>query len=208
MYARLLATVCLLNVGAVAETSGRWIEGSDDVDVYLRSPNVISRSAAEAMRKETGALMRAGGYRVQWLDAPREVTAGFLIVLELEGRCDALAPTPVGLPVRRLASTAVDNGLVLPFINLDCAALQRFLGIPLRSKPKADAEFLYGRALGRLLAHELYHVVGQTAGHTRTGVTRPAVSVSDLISDQCSFGQEALFRLRRIQDPPKLARAE
>ncbi len=54
---------------------------------------------------------------------------------------------------------------------------------------------MYGRALGRLLAHERYHVVGKTRDHTSAGVTRAAVSVSDLISDQFKFGKEALSKL-------------
>lgn len=195
MYARLLlAPVCLLTVGAVAAPSQGLIEGSNQIFVYMRQGTGVSGDVLEALQRETEALMESGGFHVQWLDEPREVAAA-LVVVHLEGRC---SPWPVAViqPAgQRLASTSLANGRILPFVNVDCAALRQFLARALRSTVKPDPQFLYGRALGRLLAHELYHVVGQTSDHTRSGVTRAAVSVSDLISDQFKFGKEALSKL-------------
>ena len=81
----------------------------------------------------------------------------------------------------------------MPFVKVNCTALQWFLTSALGSK--SNPQFFYGRALGRLVAHELYHVAGHTIDHTRIGVTKAAVSVGDLISEQFTFGKAALGKL-------------
>jgi hypothetical protein len=195
MYARLLAPVCLLTVGVFAALSEGIIEGSNQIFVYLGRGTRVSGDVLEAMQRETEALMELSGFGVQWLDEPHEVTAAALVVVHLEGSCKPWPVAVVQPAVQRLASTSVANGRILPFINVDCAALRQFLAPALREK-KSNPEFLYGRALGRLVAHELYHVVGQTADHTSVGVTRAAVSVTDLISEPFTFGKDALSKLR------------
>jgi hypothetical protein len=195
MYARLLAPVCLLTVGAVAATSQSMSEGSNEIGVYLRQTTGASTVVLEAMQRETEALMDSGSFHLQWLHEPHEVAAASLVVVHLEGSCNPWPAAVIQPAVQRLASTSVANGRILPFINLDCAALRQFLARALRGTLKPSPQFLYGRALGRLLAHELYHVVGKTRDHTSAGVTRAAVSVSDLISDQFKFGKAALSKL-------------
>jgi len=43
---------------------------------------------------------------------------------------------------------------------------------------------MLGRAMGRVLAHELYHIVADTAGHGENGVAQPALSARELTSGQ------------------------
>jgi hypothetical protein len=195
MYARQFAPVCLLCVGAVAAPSERMFEGSNEIAVYSRPATRVSAGVREAMQQETGKLMESGGFRVRWLDKPREVAAAFLAVVDFEGSCNPSSDAVIQPATQRLASTAVENARILPFINIDCTALQQFVAPALRGKLNPNPQFLYGRALGRLLAHELYHLVSQTTDHTSVGVARAAVSVSDLISDRFTFGAEALLKI-------------
>jgi hypothetical protein len=147
----------------------------------------------EAMWQETGSLMRQVGYRVRQLATAHQVYAAFLVVVEMEGRCTPETPATIPAAARRLASTVIEDGRIIPLIKVSCTALQQFLASELASKP--DAPFLYGRALGRLLAHELYHVAGQTTQHTPSGVTQAAVSVNELISEQFAFCKAAVEKL-------------
>jgi hypothetical protein len=195
MYARLLGLVCLLRVGVVAAPSERMVEGSNEIDVYSRFRSDVSPTIREAIRRETARLMGSSGYRVQWLDQPREVAVSFLVVVDFAGNCNLGPGVTTPTAARRLASTWVEKRRILPFVNVDCNAVSQFLGPDLRSTHNPDPQFLYGRALGRLLAHELYHFVGQTEVHTSAGVTQAAVSVSDLISDQLPFDRQALSKL-------------
>lgn len=194
MFARQLAFICLLNVGAFAASSEPVFERSNDLFVYLHHQTDFPAIVGDAMWKETAEVMRSAGYRVRQLDTPHQVHAAFLVVVELEGRCTAETPATIPATQRRLASAVIEDGRILPIVKVSCTALQQFLASKLNSKP--DAQFLYGRALGRLLAHELYHVAGQTTQHTQIGVTQAAVSVSELISARFAFCRAAVEKLR------------
>ncbi len=195
MYARLVAFVCLINACLFAASSEPVNQGSNEVAVYIRPQDGVPATAIDAMRQETSSLMQTGGYQIQWLDRPREVTAAYLVMVELGHSCKTDSTSRTQVARRGLASAVVENGRILPFIKVNCAAVRQFLIAALG--PGGNPEFLYGRALGRLLAHELYHVVGQTADHTRGGVTQAAVSVGELISERFMFCEAAVQTLRR-----------
>jgi len=89
MYARLMAFSCLLSVGAFAGSLDRANEGSRGIVIHVRHLGDVPAALADAMRAETSAQMQKGGYRLQWVETPREVTAAFLVVLTLEGNCAA-----------------------------------------------------------------------------------------------------------------------
>jgi hypothetical protein len=198
MFARLAALVCLLLVCAsltLSETVGPL---TGEVNVYLRPPANLSPAVAQWMREESSLLMRSAGYQVRWLN-PQErpdVPGTSLIVVELSGTC-----APPDRPARpvdagRLASTVVTDGRILPFISVDCAALQKALGPALDREPRGRRDFLYGRAVGRVLAHEMYHVESQTREHSRQGVAESAVSAGELVSERFEFAHDAVARLR------------
>jgi hypothetical protein len=63
---------------------------------------------------------------------------------------------------------------------------------------------ILGRALGRVIAHELYHIVGQTAEHHDTGVAKAVFSIRDLKNPRFEFDAWSLDRMRL----PSLADSE
>ncbi len=56
---------------------------------------------------------------------------------------------------------------------------------------------MFGRAIARVLAHELYHVLAGTVSHSRQGVAQRALSGSQLVSDQLELNPEELDLMRR-----------
>ncbi len=79
-----------------------------------------------------------------------------------------------------LAMTHSVDGELLPFGEVECdrvrTALQRTVG---RSNPEAH-QVEYGVALARVMAHEIYHMLAKSAAHTREGVTKQALSSTEL----------------------------
>jgi hypothetical protein len=57
-------------------------------------------------------------------------------------------------------------------------------------------DFLYGRAMGRLLAHELYHMLANQREHVGSGVGKPSFSASDVLGESFAFEESALARFR------------
>jgi hypothetical protein len=198
MFARLAALVCLLLVCAsltLSETVGPL---TGELNVYLRPASSLSPVVARWMKEESSLLMRSAGYQVHWLD-PHErpdVPGTSLIVVELSGTCAPLDRPSRPVDAGRLASTVVTDGRILPFVSVDCAALQKALASALDREPRGRRDFLYGRAMGRVLAHEMYHVESQTREHSRQGVAESAVSAGELVSERFEFAHDAVARLR------------
>jgi hypothetical protein len=106
-----------------------------------------------------------------------------------------------GLPAHKKISgalgwTHVSDGTILPFTNVDCDGIRDFLGINLLSVRSNDRLQAYGRALGRVLAHELYHIFANTQHHGSDGVGKSAYTVQELLSPEFRFKEQDLEALR------------
>jgi hypothetical protein len=67
-----------------------------------------------------------------------------------------------------------------------------------------DRDEVFGRAMGRVVAHELYHILGRTIQHTHHGVSKALQSPFDLVKDDYRLDKDALQWLRlRLQSPKK-----
>jgi hypothetical protein len=174
-----------------------------DLAVYLNVDPNQPPAPLENMKRELSFIMQTAGYRVIYDDsrAP-DTTASFstLVVLELRGNCGMPAGS---YRVERsvasgasLAETAVSAGVVLPFSQINCANLTRMVGPVLAEEAIAQRDYLYGRAMARVAAHELYHVVIGSTDHRHEGVAKPAFSVGDLLDERFDFDRIALALLR------------
>jgi hypothetical protein len=172
--------------------------------VYLKSDPAQPAAPVTYMKRELTSLMRAAGYRVEW---GGESNSDFLVVVELNGNC----VLPAGYAGRdvpaatspALASTNVTDGRVLPFASVNCGALTRSLSTVLSKDAAAQRDFYYGRAMARVIAHELYHIVMRTTDHSRNGVSRSCFSTSDLVTERFVFEDAVLAQLRaRPQTSP------
>jgi len=203
MFARHLAACCLVNLvvslawGASQETS------ASELVVYFSADPGQSPRATEYMRRELGQLMQTAGYDVVWRDAHAshpEQTASPVVIARLEGVCSYSAgDEPSGTSSRSaaLAYTAVSDGHVLPFSTVNCPNLTRTLAAMLASEPGARRDFLYGRAVARVLAHEFYHILSGSMDHAPGGVAKSCFSTLDLVTERFAFEQATLARLRK-----------
>ncbi len=67
-----------------------------------------------------------------------------------------------------LAETEADGNFILPYSETDCDRLRGFLA---SEEPRlAGEENRMGRAMARLLAHELCHLLLQTRKHGKNGI--------------------------------------
>jgi hypothetical protein len=96
-----------------------------------------------------------------------------------------------------LGTTDVAAGRILPYVQVYCNEVRAFVPSP-SMLPFAQ---LYGRALGRVVAHELYHVLLSTRDHSRTGVARFAQTARDLTRDKLALDLRSVVRLRELYGP-------
>lgn len=192
MYARLLTAFCLL---ATSLSGHSRMSVDDGVEVYFKNGGGLSPAVLAEIKIELASLMRGVGVRVGWWIPQNAIpveSGARLIVADFQGSCAAasLGFALGGADASRLpplARTSISDSRILPFAHVDCATLDQFVGPFLVSKPAATREHLYGRAIGRLLAHECYHIVAQTREHAGTGVAKEHFSTRDLLSDHFEF---------------------
>ena len=60
---------------------------------------------------------------------------------------------------------------------------------------------VFGRALARVIAHEIYHIVAQTTDHGESGLAKPELSRDDLVSSRFDLSAASLRRMRTAFHP-------
>jgi hypothetical protein len=203
MFARTCAAAacCLLNTALCFERPEHVTPPRREVVVYLRTAADQPAQPAEEMKREASALLEPAGYNLSWRRLPNtagEVVTAKLVVVELRGVCQAPRrgeEWPPLLKPTSLASTSVVNGNVLPFSWLECGAVSRLLASAL-TDTGARRDYLYGRAMGRLIAHELYHILTNTRHHDVGGVAKPYFSAQDLLAEHFEFEASTLARFQ------------
>jgi len=207
MYARLLALFGLLFVSTSLVRSESTFPAGAVVEVYLHGDSASAANLLNEMNRELAILMQHAGFQIiepHGSDQAPSGEAAHVIVVELRGACavpmvrsSSAEEIP---PALSLASSAVADGRVLPFSWVDCTALSRFLGPAISSQTTQSQEYIYGRSMARLLAHEFYHVLAQTGDHTQAGICKASFSRADLLADHLDFDDAAIARLH----PPRL----
>jgi hypothetical protein len=154
------------------------------VTLILQFEAQHSEPSVNEMKRELQNLMRPSGVELSWRsldEISSKDSFPSVVVVTFHGTCQTkpFAPPLPTDPVA-LAYAHVSNGTVIPFADVECDRVRSSL----TSTPGARSDLLFGRALGRVLAHELHHIIGQTRAHTQQGVSRKSLSARDLIADR------------------------
>jgi hypothetical protein len=143
------------------------------------------------MQREARLAVESSGIHLDWKsqDEPFGEVTGGVAVVDMRGQCASAAPLPNAWrhPERRaepLGQTHLVNGTILPFADILCDAVHRLVDHDLRVARSSEREELLGRALGRVLAHELYHILARSTDHTHQGISRAEQTSADLLSPE------------------------
>lgn len=156
------------------------------------------------MESEMARILAVAGVRVAWRDvsAPRNgEDFPTLVVFRFRGVCsfdhDREAIQPLEAPAgQSLAETDIANGEVLPFGAVDCETVRRFIAPALKSVGGEEKNAALGRAIARVGAHEIYHMLTGSEGHARRGIARARHSREELTAPTFAFAQKETDWLR------------
>jgi hypothetical protein len=175
---------------------------------YTGKADGLNDSAFRSAQQELDRLLVPAGIDIAWRSlATRTPDEQFdrVVVVSFDGSCslpDAAAQSGKFQDSRiTLADSSVSNGSVLPFIRVDCTNLLHILSPALRPMSSKERNTAFGRALGRVMAHELYHIVGETTSHQTIGVAKASLSVQDLIGVSLDFDTASLTQMRPTLPP-------
>ena len=191
----LILLVALFLPGALAmgdsppdDKTGEKEALTPSVGVFLDFDFRPGNSSVEIMKKEVDDLLKPSGIHLDWRltgDNSGKETFSGVVVVKFKGRCRAESWNQsasdfgsVGETVR-LGATEVKDGRVLPFTEVECDQVRKALDYV---HPGGDRQKALGLAMGRVVAHELYHILAHTTGHATEGLAKATRSLRDLIT--------------------------
>ena len=181
----------------------RWA-GDDNlpprIGIFLDFDREPSPAAIQDMENEVGNLLAETGAQFSWLMLHRDArpqTFDDLAVLRFRGNCHMpkLGLLPAGGTLT-LGSTEVTSGHVTPYSSVQCDEITATIARLLESVGETDRQIAFSRALGRVVAHELYHILARTIRHTPAGISRGVQSPIDLIKEHFQLDRQAVLSLR------------
>jgi hypothetical protein len=173
---RAITLICLSALAA-------WPQGI--TTVFLKFDKPPSEASVVEMKREAQALLSKSVLDWRMLDGvTSQDSFERVAIVRFKGSCemtrlDVPSPGESGA----LGLTYGDNGRMLPFSDVECDKLRRTLRAGNMRLEAPERERIFGRALGRVVAHELHHILEQSRSHSKKGFTRASVSPRQLSSD-------------------------
>lgn len=167
--------------------------------VFMRDAGQCPVRVLDEMQAETAAILRPAGITLAWRHFPhagRCDPVPALIVLTFAGTCRGEGRCGQAGRSVALGWTHRTDGEILPFCVVDCDRVRQVVNPAIQHTPVEVRNCLYGRALGRVVAHELYHVIANTTAHASGGLAKPRLSAKELISGQCRFTDVEAAQMR------------
>ena len=147
-------------------------------------------SVTRAMQDEVESVMGPLGRHFVWRSIAGvrgSEVASELAVLTFKGHCDVSGLAPKEAHPPALGWTHVSDGAILPFAEIECDRIKAFLQKELLYLPPEDREEAFGRAMARVVSHELYHIFANTQHHGSDGIGKSAYTVQELLADDFQF---------------------
>lgn len=202
MFPRFLFS-CLALAVLPAFGDERFVELPSVLYTTFREPMPVT--VRHALEDEVESLMGPLGRHFVWRSISgvkgHEISSE-LAVLTFKGHCNVENLILKEVHPGALGWTHVSDGAILPFAEIDCDRVRNFVQKELLFRKPYEREEIFGRAIARVVVHELYHIFGNTPHHGSDGVAKAAYTVSELLADDFVF-EEAQCKTLRTNAPPK-----
>jgi cytochrome c551/c552 len=172
------------------------------IALYYKFQFPPTSTLLESLKVETNALVTPT-LRLEWKPLPStgsEVSAD-LAVITFQGSCSGAFLQKSMQRDPRLGWTHVTDREILPFAVIDCDQIGAFIERRLKIASQTEREELLGRAIGRVLAHELDHILARSANHTDRVIDQPTYSVEDLTDDRVPVPAHILHSGNTVPTP-------
>jgi hypothetical protein len=181
------------------------------IGLHVSSENPISAPVLAAFERETAFLLDIHPLEIHWHGTENPInqeTFDRLIMIRLTGPCSPHARAPKRPARGPLGITHVSDGHILPFVEADCGRIL-LAASRLRIRPFRLCPQSLGRALGRIIAHEIGHVLSESEEHDQHGLSKPSLTPAELFLPGIAFPRAARERiLASLVRPGLLAAVE
>jgi len=187
-----LLTVIALPVAAQPPTS------ESDLTVVVSFKGAYSDVVVKEMEREAGDILRSSGVVLDWRTRNEAGASDFkdLVLMTFRGSCMFTPLPPRYDELGPYAITHSTSGDVLLFGEVDCDHVAGSARNAMSGGDYSKADVLLGRALGRVVAHELVHMLTKSRLPGKEGVEKAALTGRQLIADQLPL---SAFDIDRLQ---------
>jgi len=191
-----LALFCALSV---MKTSSAEPPPNTVITIATTFAKPLDESMHTRLQKEMNDLLDDGVLSLQWrsLDAgPVRDSFAHLVVANFIGDCVPSFDDPSRHLAPVLGFTHVSDGRIIPFLEINCDHVAALLGDGHTGATRAQRIEFMSRALAHVLAHELFHVLMESGGHSRFGLAKSHMTRGDLVDGSLVFEKDDLSRLK------------
>jgi hypothetical protein len=178
--------------------------GAANITVVIDFEGPHSDRSVQQMKRETEEIFKTAGVHLAWRARNEVGQSSYenVVMVRFKGKC-ILEPVPMLYDERGPFAFAYNSdGDVLPFSEVECGHLTASVHSAMWGDDFARSDYLMGRALGRVLAHELVHILTGSAMHGNEGVTQAAFSGRELIGAPLRLSRIDVERLHRAFASP------
>jgi hypothetical protein len=190
---------CAVLVIAATEMSfGAESNASPTVTVFLQFQGETSSRSVDALQTEVTRLLKPARLELEYRlgsELGPDDTPTDIIVVKFTGKCRPAMVTPILDERGPLAFTHISNGEILPFAEVACDRVRTSLASMGGTVHAHHGDRVLGRALGRVVAHEIYHILTKTTHHGKSGVARQGMSSNDLAAETLIFEEDDIRKV-------------
>ena len=149
------------------------------------------------MKREFENILKPSGIAFDYKTRRQaeQVESENLVVVRLTGQC--VLKTPSAPPESgTLGFSYKLDGSVQPFGEIDCDRVVRAIGSVMSATDYLRSDELLGRALGRVLAHEVVHMLSGSGTHARDGIAYREFSGRMLLGPELRLQASDFARIR------------
>ena len=170
------------------------------ITLVVSSERPLAPEAMKELQAEMANLLKQANRPVEWRtlgEMGLGVSVSDLVMVKFRGNC-RMELSPMLLDERGpLAFTHTTDGEVLPFSEVSCDKVKVAARSAMHGGQVASGDMLLGRALARVLAHEIWHMTSNTGKHSKTGVAKSSLSGAQLIAEKIEFEDHDAHQLTR-----------
>ncbi len=158
-----------------------------------------AEETAIGMHRELTQMFDSAGLELHMHeDGPYIYLASTRHVLSVHfvGRCQPPRATAARGEAAVLARLAKVDGRLLPLVTVDCAAVAQYIRPAMTGAELRQAGAVVGRALARVVAHEIYHWMTQRTAHGHSKLFSERISVSTLLDGGILFDPDEVQLLQ------------
>src|SRR5579871_801156 len=182
------ALVVYLTLGVLPVLGGS--RQAPTIRLYTQFQQDPPETVLESVQEELENILEPLGLGFEWrslvLNRGNEVSTE-LAVIHFKGNCDISDLEAADAFPGPLGWTHISDGEILPFSDVNCDGIRLFLQRDLLKLPEKGRPAAYGRAIARVVAHELYHIFAKTTKHGAQGLGKAAYSAQELLRTRFEF---------------------